>query len=93
VDGDHAGARAIARTLQGIAETRHIATYETAMIHVALGDVDAAFDWLDRAYEERAAWLTYLRVDPRLDPIRGDPRFVALSRAVGHPVAPAPGGT
>ena len=90
VDEDRAAARAIARTLQGIAETRHIATYETAMVHVALGDADAAFDWLDRAYEERAAWLTYLRVDPRLDPIRGDPRFAVFARAVGHPAGPAP---
>lgn len=89
VAGDRRAARVIARTLQGIAETRHIATYETAMIHVALGETDAAFDWLDRAYEERAAWLTYLRVDPRLDPIRGDPRFGVLARAVGHAAAPA----
>jgi TolB-like protein/Flp pilus assembly protein TadD len=83
--GDRQAAHRIARTLHGVAETRHVAAYETALIHAALDEPDLAFDWLDRAYEERSASLTYLRVDPRLDPLRGDPRFSVLATAVGHP--------
>ena len=44
----------------------------------ALGDTDAAFAWLDRAYEERRGWLAYLKVEPALDTLRGDPRFRRL---------------
>ena len=52
------------------------------MIHAALGERDPAFDWLDRAYEERSAWLPYIRVEPRLDPLRNDERFTSLVAAV-----------
>jgi hypothetical protein len=45
--------------------------------------VDEAFRWLDVAVEERATGLIFLRVHPRLDPIRHDPRYQALLRKVG----------
>jgi hypothetical protein len=43
-----------------------------------LGEADRAFEWLDRALEDRRGWLAYLKVEPLLDPIRGDPRFGRL---------------
>jgi adenylate cyclase len=45
---------------------------------VAAADADRAFYWLERAYERRHTALMFLRVDPRWDPIRSDPRFPAL---------------
>jgi len=48
------------------------------MLHVALGETDAAFTWLDRAYEQRRGWLAYLNVEPMLDGLRADPRFRRL---------------
>ncbi|MDQ5837736.1 MAG: hypothetical protein M3379_13245, partial [Acidobacteriota bacterium] len=36
---------------------------------------DAALEWLERAYAERDVWLVWLKVDPRLDPLRSDARF------------------
>ena len=48
------------------------------MLHAALGEVDSAFAWLDRAYEERRGWLVYLAVEPTLDSLRSDPRFRRL---------------
>jgi hypothetical protein len=45
--------------------------------------VDAAFDWLETAVRERATGLIVLRVHPRLDPIRNDPRYWPLVRRVG----------
>ena len=38
----------------------------------------AALDWLERAYEEQSAWIGYMKVDPRLDPVRTQPRFQRL---------------
>ena len=52
--------------------------FDTAVIHAALGDFDAAFEWLDRAYEEQSPWIAFLRVDPRVDALRSDERFSAL---------------
>ena len=54
-----------------------------AVIYVGLGDKDHAFDWLDKAYAERSSWMSWLKVDPRLDSLRSDPRFDALVRKVG----------
>jgi hypothetical protein len=46
-----------------------------------LGDKDAAFDWLNRAYDDRSYLLAvYLNTDPRLDTLRSDPRFHELRR-------------
>ena len=54
-----------------------------ALIHVALGEYDVAFSWLERAFEMKAEAIGTLRVDPKLDPIRSDARFESLLRRVG----------
>jgi len=50
-----------------------------------LGDVDHALHYLDKSLQEHSDMLVYLRVEPRLDPLRRDPRFAALLRCVGLP--------
>jgi TolB-like protein/tetratricopeptide (TPR) repeat protein len=80
--GSRAEAREVLRRLRGITDARQVGAYEIAVIHAALGERDQAFDWLDRAYEERSAWLPYIRIEPRLDPLRKDERFTALVAAV-----------
>jgi len=60
--------------------TWHVSAYNTAVIHVALGDMDESFRWLELAYAEKSPWIGYMKVDPRLDPLRSDSRFDALLR-------------
>ena len=87
----HAYARAGKRTeaqrvLAGLKETaqrRFISPYGIAVLYLSLGDKEQAFVWLNRAYDERDNWLNYLKVEPRLDPLRTDPRFNELLRRVG----------
>jgi serine/threonine protein kinase/TolB-like protein/Flp pilus assembly protein TadD len=67
-------------------EDRFICPYEVAQIHLALGDFDTAFFWFDLAYELRSPCIPWLNVDPRLDPIRDDPRFADIQRRTGHEV-------
>jgi DNA-binding winged helix-turn-helix (wHTH) protein/tetratricopeptide (TPR) repeat protein len=59
---------------------------DIALVYSALGNKDAAFQWLNAAYEHRIYQLIYLKVDPRLDPLRADPRFAALVRQIGFPM-------
>ena len=82
VDGQAAEARRMLGLLRPVAEDRRLLGYELALVHVALGEVDTAFEWLDRAYEERSAWLAYAAMEPRLDPLRSDERFAGLLRAL-----------
>jgi DNA-binding winged helix-turn-helix (wHTH) protein/tetratricopeptide (TPR) repeat protein len=52
--------------------------YEHALVHLALGERDAAITALERALQMRSGWLIYAGVDPRLDPLRSQPRFTKL---------------
>jgi len=73
-------ARAILARLATAATKRHVSAYHVAAIYIALGDTTAGLDWLERAFEEQSPWIGYLLVDPRVDPVRAHPRFVALLR-------------
>jgi eukaryotic-like serine/threonine-protein kinase len=71
--------------LKEMAKHRYVSLYNVAMIFVGLKDKDQAFEWLENAYRERSDLLVYLKVDPRLDSLRTDPRFVDLVKRVGLP--------
>ncbi|HVP35343.1 MAG TPA: winged helix-turn-helix domain-containing protein [Steroidobacteraceae bacterium] len=55
--------------------------------YAALGDPDAAFDCLRRAYESHDFFLVFLRVHPFMDPLRSDPRFRDIERRMGFPAS------
>lgn len=65
--------------------TDGIGRYEIALIYAGLGKKDEAFSWLEKAYATHDKGLTYLKIDPCLDPLRSDPRFHDLLRRVGLP--------
>jgi TolB-like protein/Flp pilus assembly protein TadD len=61
----------------------YVSPFNPAVIYAGLGDRARALDLLEKAYEERSGWIAYLKVDPRLDPLRAEPRFVTLLQRVG----------
>jgi serine/threonine-protein kinase len=71
-------ARAILKELEERRRVRYVSPVAMAMIQVALGDVEASFDLLEKAHEDRRGWLAYLKIEPVLDPLRADPRFQRL---------------
>ena len=76
--GRQAEARAALAQLQAADRERYTPPLAHAQIHLALGDTDAAFEWLDRAVEERDPHIFDLPCKPIWDAIRADPRFTAL---------------
>jgi len=66
-------------------KTTYVSPYAIGVIHVGLGQEDRALEWLERAYEDRDSWLSWLKADPRLDPLRSDPRFQDLLRRMNFP--------
>src|SRR5205823_11154247 len=69
--------------LQQLATQRYVTSDSFALVHIALGEKDKAIDWLERAYRDRAGPdIALIRVDPFLDPLRGDQRFEALAEKI-----------
>jgi tetratricopeptide (TPR) repeat protein len=66
-----------------IEKTRYVSNYWIAVSYAALGERDAAFAELEKAYQAHDPFLARLKVDPFLDPLRDDPRFADLVKRLG----------
>ena len=80
-------ARDILQELHTTAEDGYVPALGFALLHLGLGEADAALDFLEQAYDERSSWMLSLRCDPWFDPLRSDPRFRELVDRVGWPRA------
>jgi TolB-like protein len=81
--GMQAEAQAILKELTAASVKRYISPTHIAAIHLALGHRDLAFQWLDKAYEQRSSSLAMLKVNPRFDSLRSTPKFVELLKRIG----------
>jgi tetratricopeptide (TPR) repeat protein len=85
VAGQRGEARAVLAKLANLSKTRDIAWYEIAVVYAGLGEKDKTLAMLETAYKRRDSHLNGLKVDPRLDTLRSDPRFQDLLRRMGLP--------
>jgi tetratricopeptide (TPR) repeat protein len=76
--GRHGEAREILTELLEMRKTRYVSAYGIASLHAVLGDVKEALDWLETAHAEHDQTLVLLKVHPRLDAVRGEPRYLEL---------------
>jgi TolB-like protein/class 3 adenylate cyclase/cytochrome c-type biogenesis protein CcmH/NrfG len=83
VAGDRDAAQRVIEELHQQSQAGYVSPYYFALIYAALGDTDQAFTLLDKAYDDRGFYISSLRVEPMVDPLRADPRFAALLRKVG----------
>jgi len=68
-----------------MAKQRYVEAYSFAIVYAGLGEKDAAFQWLEQSYQDRANDLGGLKIDALVDNLRSDPRFADLVRRVGLP--------
>lgn len=85
VSGNHAEAAKLLAELQARASKQYVSPYYVAIVYLGLGKNALAMDWLEKAYTDRSNGLVFLRVEPELDPLRKDPRFVALQAKLDFP--------
>jgi tetratricopeptide (TPR) repeat protein len=85
VSGRRTDARQVLDELVARSKNRHVPSYTVAVIYAGLGEKDEALAWLEKSYADRSWYMTSLKVDPKLDGLRSDPRFKDLIRRVGLP--------
>ena len=71
-------ARSILAGLEAAIQHEYVSPVALATLYIGLGDNAHALDWAERAYDDRRGWVAYVRVNPLMDPLRGEPRFAAL---------------
>jgi len=82
--GDSAAARATVDSMLAARTPGYYNPVALAKVYAALGDIDKGIEWLRRAFDERTAWLTWIRTDPELAPLRADPRYADLDRQLRY---------
>ena len=83
VTGRRADALKILQRLDELQKRRFISTISRAYVYAGLGDKNKAFEWLEKAYQERSDSLAWFRFDPESKSLQNDPRFAALMHKVG----------
>jgi TolB-like protein/tetratricopeptide (TPR) repeat protein len=85
--GEKDGAKEILNELKRLLRSGYASSYASAAIYAGMGEVNAAFDCLYRAYEVHDPELMWMKWDPQLDNLRSDPRFQSLISRMGLPGA------
>jgi Flp pilus assembly protein TadD len=82
--GERDRARKLIAELDNLSKQRFVEPFNAGYIYLGLGDKEQALTLLEKAYEVRSAiWLGWLKIDPAFDPLRSEPRFIALLKKVG----------
>jgi eukaryotic-like serine/threonine-protein kinase len=87
--GNRPPAEKILGDLLAESKRKYIPPYQIAVIYAGLDEKDQAFEWLNRAYEEKTGFLIFVNSDPRFKPLRSDARFGDLLRRMRFPRAQA----
>lgn len=81
--GRRSEAETLLRQLHERAQRTYVPSFHIEIIYTGLEQEDQALVWLEKGYQEGSAWMVWLKVDPRLDVLRSDPRFQDLLHRVG----------
>ena len=81
--GDEIRARTVLLRLENQARQQYVDPEAFALVYAGLENKDKAFEWLNKAIDDREGWVTFINVEPMLDSLRLDPRFEDLLRRLG----------
>jgi DNA-binding winged helix-turn-helix (wHTH) protein/TolB-like protein len=68
-----------------MSKEKYVSPYDLAVVYTGLGERDRALEQLKKAFQERSGWIMNLKVEALFDPLRTDPRCVALERSMNYP--------
>ena len=81
--GNTAEARNILDTLFIENKQEPVSPFFFALVYAGLNDKEKALEWLEKAYEEKSGSVRYLKMEPRLQNVRNEPRYIALMKKIG----------
>jgi len=90
MSGRIAEARRVLQQLVEISTRLYVAPFDWAILHIALGEMEAALGRLNEAWNERSSSLVFLKVERSFAPLYNEPRFQALLRRIGLPATSDP---
>jgi TolB-like protein/DNA-binding winged helix-turn-helix (wHTH) protein/Tfp pilus assembly protein PilF len=85
LSGNHAGANKLLVQMEELSKKQYVSPYYVAIVYLGLGKNEAAMNWMEKAYADRSNGLVFLKVEPELDPLRTNPRFVMLQNRLNFP--------
>jgi hypothetical protein len=71
--------------LSRMSQHRYVSPYFIAVPYLGIGDRNQAYEWREKARQDRSWPMVYLNVEPKFDPLRSDPRFQGLLKKAGRP--------
>jgi TolB-like protein/Flp pilus assembly protein TadD len=87
LQGEREKALQLLRQLEDLARRNgRVFAYAFAVVHLRLGQKEEAIDWLERSYRDKELPVSFIKVNPVLDPLRRDPRFEKLANQIIPPV-------
>jgi tetratricopeptide (TPR) repeat protein len=81
--GDRDRSRAVLAELKTLSAERYVSPFHFAIVHGGLGENDRALEWLEKACQDRSAWLVFFKSHTYLDSVRHERRFRQLLRSIG----------
>ena len=84
--GNRTEAEKLLAQLQAKSMNQYVSPYYFAIVCVGLGRTEEALDWLEKAFGDRSNGLVFLKVEPELDDLRSNSRFIALQQKLEFPV-------
>jgi TolB-like protein/DNA-binding winged helix-turn-helix (wHTH) protein/Tfp pilus assembly protein PilF len=85
LSGNHEAANKRLAQLEDLSKKQYVSPYYVAIVYLGLGKNETAMNWLEKAYTDRSNGLVFLKVEPELDPLRTNPRFISLQKRLNFP--------
>jgi TolB-like protein/DNA-binding winged helix-turn-helix (wHTH) protein/Tfp pilus assembly protein PilF len=85
--GNKAEAEKLLSQMSVAAKSQYVSPYYFAIVYAGLGDNEVALNWLEKALGDRSNGLVFLQVEPELDGLRSNPRFIGLQKRLNFPLS------
>jgi serine/threonine-protein kinase len=81
--GKRAEAEKVIERLRQLSKQQYVSPFQTAVIYAGMDERKLALDWLEKSRDERFNWMPFIKVDPVLQNLRSEPRFIELAKGLG----------